>query len=260
MAHVAFGRFIPGRSWVHRLDPRAKLIAASLLMAAVFFLSRWFEVVLLCGLIALATALSGLRWRELHHALLSVSVLMCVSFFLQLWFTPGEVLLQWGPVTFTRPGLFQGMTFAGRLALLACLSALLGFTTHSSALTQGIERLVQPLSRVGLRTRSVGLALGLGLRFVPLILEQGQQILKAQRARGIDFSQGSLLQRAHRLLSVFIPLFEACLLRAHQLALAMDARGYQLGVVRSCWQPLRFGRNEWLVLAAALALTVLILN
>lgn len=260
MARIAIGRFIPGHSWVHRLDPRAKLLSVSLLMTAVFFLNAWYEVVLLAGLIAAATALSGLRWRELHQALLSVSVLMSVSFFLQLGFTPGEVLLQWGPVTFTRQGLFQGMTFAGRLALLACLSALLGFTTHSGALTEGIERLVRPLSRLGIRPQSLGLVLGLGLRFVPLILEQGQQLLKAQRARGIDFAEGSLLRRAHRLLSVFIPLLEACLLRAHQLALAMDARGYRLGAARSCWRPLRFSHNEWLALALALALTVLILN
>lgn len=260
MPRLAFGRYQPHDSWVHGLDPRAKILALLTLVVAVFLLDRWWEYVLMFSTLWGGAALSRLRARELFQGVYAVSVLIAISFFLQLVFTPGEALFRWGIVSFSRPGLYSGLTLAGRLALLSTFSMLLGMTTNSAALAEAIRLLLLPLQRVGLPVRRVALVLALGLRFVPVVLDQGEQILKAQRARGINFAQGSVFRRARRLFALFIPLLRACIRRAEALALAMDARGYRLGAPRSCWRPLRLrapdvGALAWAALVLALVLS-----
>jgi len=245
MVRVAFGRYIPRASLLHSLDPRVKVIGLSLLMASVFILNHGIEYLVMGSVIVMLTLLGRLSWHEMSLSVFSVAVLMSVSFFLQLAFTPGEVLVEFGPVTLTRPGLFLGLTLAGRLAFLAMLSALLGFTTRSSELSEGIHTLLRPLERFHLPVKKMALVFSVGLRFVPIVLEQGKQIMKAQQARGIDFRAGNLVQRAKRLLTVFMPLLSACLRRADHLTLAMDARGYQLDAARSFWRPLQLRRADW---------------
>jgi len=259
MPRPVFGRYIPRESVIHRLDPRFKLACAAALMAAVFLLDGWPDYALLAAAVVLATRMARLRWGELSQGLAAVSLLMAIGFFLQLAFTPGEVLARLGPVTLSRPGLYAGLALAGRLAFLATLSALLGFTTPSASLADGLDALLRPLQRLGVPTRRVTLVIGVGMRFVPTILEQGEGIVKAQKARGIDFSQGSLLKRAKRLLAVFIPLLRACLRRADDLAQAMDARGYRLDGPRSRWQPLRAERRDWIGALACGGVVALVL-
>lgn len=232
-------------SLVHRLDPRTKVVCVTLLMASVFLLNHWSAYLVLSSVVVLAAVLAKLRWQELSQGVVAVSVLMFISFMLQLVFTPGEVLLQVGPLFFTREGLFAGLTLSGRLAFLATLSALMGFTTTATALADCIYLLLKPLQRLKIPSRRVSLVLGVCMRFVPTILDQGEQILKAQQARGIDFSEGPLLKRAKRLLAVFLPLLSACLQRADELALAMDARGYRMDAPRTQWQTMRLDLRDW---------------
>jgi len=255
MPRLVFGRYLSRDSWVHGLDPRTKVLGLLTLIVAVFFLNRWWEYALMLATLGGTATLARLSARELLQGVRTVSVLIVISFFLQLVFTPGETLLRWGPLRFSRQGLFWGLTLAGRLALLATLSSVLGLTTHAAALSEAIRSLLLPLQRLEVPVQRLALVLALGLRFVPTVLDQGEQILKAQRARGIDFAQGSLFKRARRLFALFIPLLRACLRRAEELALAMDARGYRLDAPRSCWRPLRFRRGD----VAALILVALVL-
>ncbi len=259
MVRVAFGRYIARKSYLHTLDPRVKVISISMLMASVFFLNHWAEYLIMTAMLLLLMLLGRLSWRELSLSVFSVAVLMSVSFFLQLAFTPGEVLVQFGPVTLTRAGLYLGLTLAGRLAFLAMLSAVLGFTTRSAELSEGIHTLMRPLQRFGVPVRKMALVFSVGLRFVPIVLEQGKQIMRAQQARGIDFKTGSLVQRVKRLLAVFMPLLSACLRRADDLTLAMDARGYQLDVPRSYWHPLKLHWADGLAGVVVLVLFLIFL-
>lgn len=256
MPRPVFGRYLPRPSPIHALDPRAKVIAVVALMVSVFFLDRPLDYLVLTAFIALVVALARLRWRELSQGLYAVVLLMSISFLLQLAFTPGEPLAAWGPLTLTREGLRAGLALAVRLAYLATLSALLGFTTSSAALAEGLASLMRPLSALGLPTRRVALVIGVALRFVPTILEQGEQIVRAQRARGIDFSEGNPIRRAKRLLAVLIPLMAACLRRAEELAVAMDARGYELDAPRSRMNPLRLRWQDGLGVALAVGLAL----
>lgn len=236
-----------------------KLIGVVLLMTSVFFLNHWAEYLMMIGVVFAGMLLARLTWRELSQSIFSVAVLMFVSFFLQVLFTPGEVLVAFGPITLTRPGLFLGLTLAGRLAFLATLSALLGHTTMSSSLSEGIHAILKPFQALKLPVRKMALVFGAGLRFVPIVLEQGRHIMKAQQARGIDFKSGSLIQRAKRLLAVFMPLLSACLRRADELALAMDARSYHLDTPRSFWRTLSMKKLDWGSVGLALVFFVFFL-
>jgi energy-coupling factor transport system permease protein len=246
---------------VHQLDPRSKLIGLGILGVGVFFLNHWYEYAL-WTMLALGLAwLAKLSWSEWSQGFFAVSLLMAVTFFLQLIFTPGEVLVQLGPLAITRQGFTSGVNLVGRLVFLATFSALLAFTTPSMKLSDGIYALFGTLKKRSIRLAQFALVVGLSARFVPLLFAQGEQILKAQRARGIDFSVGTITQRAKRIITLFIPLFYSSLERAHRLSLAMEARGYRLGSSRSQWKTLRFSVDDWLWLSVALfcVLSVIIL-
>lgn len=252
------GGSIHRASWVAALDPRTRLSAIAFLMVAVPFLRREWQFLGLAATILVVTLLARVRLRVILRGIGALAVLIALSFILQLFLAPGESLARWGPFDISSTGLRIGAILAGRLILLAALSALLGALISPLELAGALERLLGPLARLGLPVRRLALIIGIALRFVPQLQQEARAIFKAQRARGISPS-GSLWRRAKRLPAILIPLLLNSLRRAERLAEALEARCYSEERPRSSLRSSRLTKVDLLALGAALSLALGIL-
>lgn len=244
----SFGRYLPRSSLIHALDPRTKIIAALLLMICVFFLNTLWDYLSFLALLIIATALAKIELRHVLHGLYAVFLLAFLSFMLQLFFAAGEPIFKFGPIRLTKEGLELAFMLSARLFFLAVLSTLLGLTTSAVELADGLEALLKPLEKIRIPVRGVSLTLGIAMRFIPVVLEEAENIFKAQRARGVEFSEGNVFKRAKRLVYILIPLLINSLRRAEELAQAMEARGYDRNSPRSKLNPLKLTFADYLVL------------
>ncbi|OPY59713.1 MAG: Energy-coupling factor transporter transmembrane protein EcfT [Pelotomaculum sp. PtaU1.Bin035] len=233
LSDITFGRYIPGNSLLHRLDPRTKVICALAAAVAVIIAVNWYGFILLAGFAFISVALSGLSSKTCLSGLRSLWVLLAITFFAQVLLTPGEVLLGHGALKVSREGLEAGSRIFMQLALLIMFASLLTFTTSPVNLTAGIESILSPLKRVGVPAHELAMMVTIALRFVPTLLAEAEIIMKAQRSRGARFGSGGALERVKSLLPLFVPLFAGALRRADELATAMEARCYRGGAGRT---------------------------
>lgn len=258
---LLIGQYVPGESPVHRLDPRTKLVAATLYVLALFFLQRWAGYAVASLLVLAAWALSGLPLRLLARSLRPVAWIAALTVVLHALFTApeGQALVHWGPVRVTAAGLDSGLRFGLRLVLLMVASSLLTLTTSPIQLADGIERLARPLQRFGFPAHELAMMMTIALRFIPTLMEEAERIIKAQTARGADFGRGSVLQRIRSLVPVLVPLFVGAFRRADDLALAMESRCYRGAEGRTRMRVLRMGARDAMALAAtAVSLAVVV--
>lgn len=230
---------------LQRADPRAKLLALLLFLIAV---SQARSAASLTGaaLMVAAGAVAGhVPWRALARALRLVAVLLLATVAFNLFLTPGEPLFHLGPVEATRQGLERGLLLATRLALLALAGGLLTATTPPLALSRGLEKLLAPLGRLGLRVPDLSLILAIALEFIPLLADEARRINRARQARGA-LEGGGWRARLRAAIAILPPLFVGALRRADRLAEAMEARGYR-GAERGSLHPLRWRLADWLV-------------
>ena len=174
---------------------------------------------------------------------------------LQMFMTPGEVLWQWGFLRLTREGIRQAIFMGTRLVLLVGITSVLTLTTTPIALTDGIEQLLKPLSKIGVPAHELAMMMTIALRFIPTLIEETDKIMKAQAARGADFESGNLLQRAKALIPLLVPLFLSAFKRADELAMAMEARCYRGGENRTRMKQLRYTYRD----AVAVSVMALVL-
>lgn len=226
---AAISQYYPGNSFLHRLDPRTKvlgIVAYSILVfvpqgprgmgaAAAFAL-----IAIIAGRVRIPFLLRGLR---------PILILLVFTLTLNLFLTPGTAIWSAGPLKITREGVALGLFVAVRLVLLIMVTSMLTLTTSPIALTDGLERLMRPAGRLGLPAAEIALMMTIALRFIPTLLEEAERIIKAQEARGARFAHGGIGARVRALVPVLVPLFVASFRRADELAVAMEARGYRGG-------------------------------
>lgn len=242
---VMIGQYLPGQSLLHRMDPRGKLLFVFAYMVIIFMANNGatyalFTVVTLVGLF-----LSKVPIRLLASGLKPVFflVLFTVIFHL-LMTTGGAVLLEIGPVSIYEAGVYKAVLIALRILLLLTTASLLTLTTSPLDLTDGLEQLLSPLKYFRVPVYELALMMSIALRFIPTLWEETQKIMKAQQARGANFTKGSTLKRIKSFLPVLVPLFIASFRRADDLALAMEARCYRGGEGRTRLRELRFTRYD----------------
>ena len=213
MNGIVIGQYLPGQSFWHRLDPRAKIVATSLFVVASFLIDSW----LFMGLLIVA---------EL--------VAMTLTFVLQIIFNrQGQVIFSLGPIEIYDEGLNLGFFMSIRLIIVVLISTLLTLTTKPSDLTLALESLFKPLKKVGFPVSELALMISIALRFIPTLFEETQKILKAQASRGVDISEGKFKDKVMQLISLLVPLFILSFKRADELANAMEVRGYVPGRLRT---------------------------
>lgn len=244
--NIILGQYLPVNSAVHRLDPRTKFLAVAAIMVLTLVISNIcvyaFLLVWLLGLIFLARLPVGYIFRNVR----SFMWLFLITFGIHLMFTAGRPLPGIGVGTVE--GFWRGMFFCLRVAILIISAALLTLTTSPLELTDGLEKILSPLSWFGLSSHALAMMLVIALRFIPTFIEEADNIQKAQLARGADFS-GNLIRRARSLVPLLVPLFLSAFRRADELAVAMEARNYRTDSPRTHYRELKFSAADYHSLA-----------
>ena len=256
LENMSFGQYIPSKSFVHRLDPRAKVGALVLLLTGVFMASRPYDWLIWGALMCLCAALAEIKLGFLLRSIRAVLVLVLITAVLNLFLTAGETVWKWGILSITDEGIELAWTMSLRLVLLVMYANLLTLTTSPMALSDGLESIFSPFKRFGFPAHELAMMMTIALRFIPTLLGETDRILKAQLARGADLERGSVMKRAKAFIPILIPLFVIVFQRADDLAVAMEARCYRGGVGRTRMKPFNWGLRDTLSLAFCFALIV----
>lgn len=249
---ITIGQYFPGDSIIHKLDPRIKIIIIALFIASLFFVNRFFPYIFIVLFIASVIMIAKLPVTYIIRGLRPLMFIILITFFINIFLTQGEVLFEIGPLNITRQGLSQAAFMALRLIFLITGTSLLTLTTSPISLTDGIEKLLSPFSKIGLPAHELAMMMTIALRFIPTLLEETDKIMKAQMARGADFESGNILRRARNLVPLLVPLFINSFRRADELATAMEARCYRGGEGRTRLNELRLKNYDIYILLGAL--------
>ncbi len=252
---ITLGQYYPGDSLIHRLDARTKIIATLLYLIELFVVNNFYGFLIAAAALFAVIAVSRVPLRFIFRGLTAVFLIIAFTFLLNLFMVDGRVLWHWKFLTITYEGLSRAFFMAVRLVLIIIGSSIMTLTTKPVELTDGLEKLLYPFSKIGLPSHEIALMMTIALRFIPTLMEETDKIIKAQQARGADFESGNLFQRAKSLIPILVPLFVSSFRIAQDLALAMEARCYHGGTGRTRMNEIRFDRGD----AVAAVLMVLFL-
>jgi len=246
---LIIGRYMPYDSFVHRLDPRAKLLATIFFIITIFFANNWQTYLVLSLVILLGIYLSKVPMRYFINGVRPMLVLFIFTAALQMLFTPGTTtILSFWFINISLEGIMSGIYVFIRFVLIIFISILLTLTTEALRLTDAIEYFLTPFKKMNFPVHDLALMLSIGLRFVPTLMDEAEKIMNAQRARGMDFSEGTLMERIRNLVPLLIPLFNSSFERALDLATAMEARDYDGGKGRTRYRKLTWHKEDSLVM------------
>lgn len=260
MKDITIGQFFPGESFLHKLDPRTKLLATLALMIIVFVSATFTGFAVFLSFFLLTVLASGIRLRVVLRGIKPVLLIILFTFFLNLFFqTQGETLVCLGSFRITDHGLHTAFFLAARLALLIVSTQMLTLTTSPIALTDAMESLLRPLERFRFPAHEIAMMMSIALRFIPTLLDEAEKIKRAQMSRGADFQSGNLIYRAKAMIPLLVPLFISAFRRAEDLALAMESRCYRGGEGRTRMRQLRYGVRDFISAGLLLCLLELII-
>lgn len=230
---ITLGQYYPGNSFIHRLDPRVKILATVFYIVALFVVADFIGFAVAFIELAVIIAVSRVPLRFILRGLKPVFLILAFTFLINMFMVKGEPLVTLGFLTITREGLRTAVFMAVRLILLIIGASLLTLTTKPISLTDGMEALLSPFKRFGLPAHELAMMMTIALRFIPTLLEETDKIMKAQQARGADFESGNLIRRAKALIPILVPLFISAFRIAQDLAMAMEARCYGGNIQRT---------------------------
>lgn len=258
---ITLGQYYPGESWIHRLDPRVKIISTFAYIISLFFVQNFWGFLVVSGFLALIVILSKVPYRFILKGLKPIFLIIIFTFTINMFMTKGTPLVSIWFLTITEEGLYNAFFMGLRLILLIIGSSLLTLTTKPINLTDGIEMLLSPFRRIGVPAHELAMMMTIALRFIPTLLEETDKIMKAQMARGADFESGNLLRRAKSLIPLLVPLFISAFRIAQDLAMAMEARCYRGGDSRTRMHAMVLSSRDAIAsVSMVLFLTVVILQ
>ena len=236
---ITIGQYFPGRSAVHRMDPRVKLVLTIAFIVMLFLVKNPLGFVLCTAFLIFCYAISKIPVKMILKSIKPILPIILFTGILNLFFIDGDPIFTWGVLKLTWQGIYTSVTMALRIVLLIAGSSLLTYTTSPIALTDAIERLLSPLKALRFPAHELAMMMSIALRFIPTLIEETDKIMSAQKARGADMESGSLMQRAKALIPIMIPLFISAFRRAEELALAMECRCYHGGEGRTRMKQLK---------------------
>lgn len=243
---ITIGQYYPSDSLIHRLDPRVKL-ASTMLFLISLFITGSIAAYIFAGLVLLLVIrISGIPVKFIVKGLKAVFILLLISVSFNLFLTPGEVIFKLGFLHITREGVRIAVFMAVRLIYLIIGSSLMTLTTTPNELTDGLEKSLGFLNKAHIPVHEIAMMMSIALRFIPILIEETDKIMKAQMARGADFDTGGLMDRAKAMVPLLVPLFLSAFRRAADLAQAMEARCYHGGEGRTKLKPLRYKRRDYI--------------
>lgn len=260
---ITLGQYYQTDSVIHRLDPRVKLTATIVFIIGLFLVDNIWGYVLAALFLTCVIRLSHVPFRFMVKGMRAILFLLLLTVGFNLFLTPGEPLWQFWILTITKEGLRTAVFMAVRLAFLIIGSSVMTLTTTPNNLTDGMESLLGPLKKLRVPVHEISMMMSIALRFIPILMEETDKIMKAQIARGADFESGNLIHKAKSLVPLLVPLFISAFRRANDLAMAMEARCYRGGDGRTKMKPLIYRKRDYAaygVLVIYLSSTVLIGN
>lgn len=258
LTDITLGQFFPGNSLLHRLDPRAKIIGTMLFIIAIFLANSLATYAIVAIFVMGNFIISRLPVKLILKSLKPLWVIIVFTMGIHVFTTPGQSLCQWGFLHITREGVTQGALMTARLVFLIVFSSLLTYTTSPIVLTDGIEHLLNPFKRFGVPAHELAMMMTIALRFIPTLLEETERIMKAQTARGANFTSGNILQRGKNMIPLLVPLFVSAFRRADDLAIAMEARCYRGGTGRTRLHELEYTAKDGAALGVIIGITVIL--
>ncbi|AZV61778.1 energy-coupling factor transporter transmembrane component T family protein [Peribacillus castrilensis] len=256
---MIIGRYVPANSLMHKMDPRAKLLLVFLFVCVVFLANNVVSYGLLAVFTILLISLSKIPLRYLYNGLKPIFFLIVFTFLLHILFTKeGELLFEYGWFEIYEGGLIQGFFISIRFTLLILVTSLLTLTTSPISITDGMEELLGPLKKWKMPVHELALMMSIALRFIPTLMEETEKIMKAQTARGVDFSSGPIKDRVKSIVPLLVPLFVSSFKRAEELATAMESRGYRGGEGRTKYRQLNWKTSDSLLMVSIGVLTVML--
>ncbi len=230
---ITLGQYLPGNSAVHRLDPRTKIILIFAYIVMIFTVKNAVGYLISALFLMTVCIISKIPMKMIAKSLKPLMFFVIFTAIINLFMTNGEIIWSLGFLKITKEGIVLTVKMALRLILLVAGTSLLTYTTSPIVLTDGIESLLSPLSKIGVPAHEIAMMMSIALRFIPTIIDETDKIIKAQSARGSDFESGNLFRRAKALVPILVPLFISAFRRADDLAVAMECRCYHGGKNRT---------------------------
>jgi energy-coupling factor transport system permease protein len=237
---ITIGQYYPVDSVIHRLDPRVKLLCTILYIFSLFMFDNFYGYIVAGAFLVFVIVQSKVPFSFIFRGLKAVIMLLLLTVTFNLFLTPGDPIVTFWIFKITEEGLRIAAFMAIRLIFLIIGSSIMTFTTTPNHLTDGLERLLGPLKKIRVPVHEISMMMSIALRFIPILLEETDKIMKAQMARGADFESGSIMKRAKNLVPLLVPLFVSAFRRANDLAMAMEARCYNGGEGRTKMKPLKY--------------------
>lgn len=256
---ITIGQYYPADSVIHKLDPRTKLVGTIGFIVSVFLFHTFAGYAVATIFLAGMILLSKVPVKFIFKGLKTIFMLLLITIFFNMILTPGEVVWKLGFIKITKEGLVLAGTMAIRLVYLVIGSSLMTLTTTPNQLTDGLEKSLRPLNKIHIPVHEIAMMMSIALRFIPILLEETDKIMKAQIARGADFESGNLIQKVKNMVPLLVPLFISAFRRANDLAMAMEARCYHGGDNRTQMKPLHYTRRDhiaYVVLFVYLAVAI----
>lgn len=241
---ITLGQYYQADSVIHKLDPRVKLVATITFIISLFVVDNVWGYLIAAVFLAVVIKLSKVPFKFMVKGMKAIVFLLLITVVFNLFLTPGEPLVTLWKLTITKEGLRTAALMAVRLTFLIIGSSVMTLTTTPNNLTDGMEKLMSPLRIFKVPVHEVAMMMSIALRFIPVLMEETDKIMKAQIARGADFESGNLIKKAKSLVPLLVPLFISAFRRANDLAMAMEARCYRGGEHRTKMKPLKYAKRD----------------
>ena len=241
---ITLGQYYQTESVIHKLDPRVKLVGTICYIISLFLVNNVWGYVAAALFLAAMIKLSNVPFKFMVKGMRAIIFLLLITVVFNMFLTPGEVLVSFWKLTITKEGLKLAIMMAIRLSFLIIGSSVMTLTTTPNNLTDGMENLMKPLRKIKVPVHEIAMMMSIALRFIPILLEETDKIMKAQIARGADFESGNIMKKAKALVPLLVPLFISAFRRANDLAMAMEARCYRGGDGRTKMKPLVYKKAD----------------
>ena len=241
---ITIGQYYPAKSILHRLDPRVKFVGTIAFLISLFVANSLWGYLLATAFLAVVIVLSKVPVKFMLKGLKPLFFIFILTVAFNLFLVPGKVVVQIWILKITEEGIHQAIKIGIRLIYLVMGSSVMTLTTTPNQLTDGLEKLMRPLNKVKVPVHEIAMMMSIALRFIPILMEETDKIMKAQIARGADFESGNLIKKAKNLIPLLVPLFISAFRRADDLAMAMEARCYHGGDHRTSMKPLKYQNRD----------------
>ncbi len=260
---ITIGQYYPGKSLLHKIDPRMKLILTFAIIIVIFVCKNFFSLGIIAAVAVIAALLSRVPLKMILKSLKPIVVILLFTAVLNIFYTQGGATwFEWKFIKITEKGVFTALFTMVRIVSLVIISSLLTYTTTPTMLTDAIERVLSPLKIFKIKVHTLAMMMTLALRFIPTLIEEIDRIMNAQKARGADLETGGIIQRAKALVPIFVPLMVSAFRRAYELAFAMTCRCYTGGEGRTRMKRMKLTALDFFALFACVAITagIIVLN